>query len=470
MGLLRSFVGSFTARSGLSLVEFVGVVLIATIAGPGVLGAYALFRAVFVVISLFIDFGMDEASIKRIAEGKSQGEFLAALIATKAGLLVPVAIAVLLFRAPVARYIGDPITVPFLLVISFLELFAESIYAGLHGEGLVGRAELSLFTNVVGKVLAWIVLLPLGYGLAGLLTGILLGSCLQIVVGFKFLTIQPRVPARRHFESLFRFGRFSWLGAIRERAWIWLDTLILGFFVSSELIGIYEFSWRLSAAFFLVSSAISSTLFANVDRLLREDGLDVVRETLEESLVYTGIVAIPGLVGGVLVAKSLLAVFGPAYSNGYLVLVVLILARLAHSYEIVFAKVINALDRPDLTFRADAVFIVLNVVGNTLAVLAIGWVGAAIATALSMTVRTLLTYRYLHSIMDISVPRREILLEGFSALLMGGALFYFTRGGPLSELELAAAIAGGAALYAGLLLVFVDRIRTHVRTAIAVLV
>ena len=47
--------------------------LVATIAGPGVLGAYALFRAVDVVISLFIDFGTDETSIKRIAEGKSQG-------------------------------------------------------------------------------------------------------------------------------------------------------------------------------------------------------------------------------------------------------------------------------------------------------------------------------------------------------------------------------------------------------------
>ncbi|MFC7047032.1 polysaccharide biosynthesis C-terminal domain-containing protein [Halobacteriaceae archaeon GCM10025711] len=382
---------------------------------------------------------------------------------TKAALLLPVAFAVLLFRDGLTSYVGSPLAVPFLLAVAFLELFAESIYAGLHGEQRVGRAELSLFANVAGKVAVWFVLLSLGYGLGGLLVGLLVGSGLQILVGLRFLSIRPAMPARRHFESLFQFSRYSWLGALRERAWIWTDTLVLGFFVSAEFVGVYELSWRLSAAFFLVASAISSTLFANVDLLQRRDGRAAVRDVVEESLVYTGIVAIPGVVGGLVVAKSLLSAFGPAYVVGYAALILLILARLFHSYEVVFAKVINALDRPDLTFRADATFVTLNVVGNVLAIYAFGWVGAAVATLVSMGVRTLLSYRFLHSLIDVPIPRREILLEVLSAALMGGALLYATDGVQLTELETALVIGGGGVLYALLLLVFVGRVRTRVR-------
>ncbi|MFC7047033.1 hypothetical protein ACFQH6_17985 [Halobacteriaceae archaeon GCM10025711] len=71
--LIKSFVGSFAARSGLSLVEFVGIAYVAMVAGAATLGAYSLFRAVFVVVTLFIDFGTKEATIKRIAEGDSRG-------------------------------------------------------------------------------------------------------------------------------------------------------------------------------------------------------------------------------------------------------------------------------------------------------------------------------------------------------------------------------------------------------------
>jgi O-antigen/teichoic acid export membrane protein len=291
-----------------------------------------------------------------------------------------------------------------------------------------------------------------------------------VVVGGWFLTVRPRLPERRHFESLFRFGRYSWLGALRERAWVWLDTLVLGLFVSAEHVGVYELGWRLSAAFFLVSSALSSTLFANVDRLLREQGSDAVSRTVEESLVYTGVVAIPGLVGALVVAEPLLATFGPAYAEGGLVLVVLILARLAHSYEVVFAKVINALDRPDLTFRADVTFVALNIVGNVVAIAAFGWVGAAVASAVSMGVRTVLSYSYLRSLVVLSVPVREVALEALAAVLMGATLLSLVHGDTLGGLELAVTIAGGGVLYAGLLLAFVGRIRTQVRSAVATFV
>ncbi|MFB6183520.1 MAG: lipopolysaccharide biosynthesis protein [Haloarculaceae archaeon] len=468
--LLKSFAGSFVARSGLSLVEFLGVLYVATAAGPSVLGTYVLFRVVFVVVSMVLDFGTREATIKRIAEGDDRGAYLSASLFTKAGLLVPVAVAVVTFRGPLAGYVGSPLVVPFVLVLAVLEVVVETIYAGLHGQQRVGRAELSLFVRVAGKVAVWLVVLPLGYGLYGLLVGVVVGRVLQLLVGVRLLSIRPRIPDRRHFRRLFRFGRYSWLGTVRERAWIWTDTLFLGLFVTSEVVGVYELGWQLSAAFFLVASAISSTLFANVDRLLDREGSDAVRRVVEVSLVYTGVAAIPGVAGALVVGRSLLSAVGPEYAVGYVALVVLVVARLAHCYEVVFEKVVNALDRPDLIFRVDLAFVGLNVVGNLLAIAAVGWVGAAVATTVAMVVRTVMAYRYLDALVDVPIPGREIAMEVLAAAVMAVVLFGLTRGRSLTPVETVAVVGGGGLVYVATLLALDGRIRLRVRTLVGGLV
>lgn len=464
--LVKSSLGSFAAQSGFSLVEFAGTVLVATIGGPSVLGTYVLFVAVYHASVLLSNLGLWEASIKRIAEGESKGEFLAASFLTRGALLVPVALFVVLFRGRIVEYVGEPMAVPFLLATVFAVVFAETVSAGLHGEQLVATSSATQFVGSVGKLAIWVVLLTAGYGVAGLLVGLLAGKLLELLVGVRFLSIRPREPSGRHFRSLFQFSRYSWLSSLRKRAWIWTDTIVLGFFVTSGLIGVYELSWRISAAFFLVSMAVSSVLFANVDRLARQDGPDAVTSAVRESLVYTGIFAIPGVVGGIVMARSVLGIFGSEYVIGYPVFVVLLLARLSHSYENVFGKVVDALDRPDLMFRANAVFIVLNVAGNVVAIATFGWVGAAVATAVSMGVRTLMAYRYLASLIDLQVPSREILLEVLAATVMGVVLLWVTRDGPLNTVQTGLAVAGGAALYGALVLALIGRVRTRVRSLV----
>lgn len=462
--LVKSSLGSFIARSGLSLAEFLGIVYIATIAGPTVLGTYALFVAVYLVLSLFADLGLREAAIKRIAEGSSQEEFFAASLVTRLGLALPVSLGLLLFRGRLVSYIGYPAVVPYLLAILFLSIIADTLFSALQGDQKVARAELTLVTGSIGKLAIWIPLLWFGFGLTGLLIGLLVNEVLRIVVGLHFLSIRPQAPDWYHFRRLFQFSRYSWLGTVRSRAWIWTDTLVLSVFVAPSLVGVYELSWQISGAIFLLSSALGSVLYANVDRLLRREGTDTVSRAINESLAYSGVIAIPGLVGGVVVGDALLSAFGSTYSIGYPIFVVLLLARLLHSYEEIFANVVNALDRPDLIFRANGTFIVLNVTGNFVAVAAFGWIGAAVATAASMGVRTLLSYHYATSLIEVQVPTREILLQGVAALLMGSVLVWAKQGSSFTTAELGLVVVGGAAVYAASVLVLIGRIRGRVRS------
>lgn len=460
--LLQSSLGTFVTRIGMSVAIFLGVFYLAAATEPMVLGVYSLFVAVIRVLDLLTNAGIVEAAQKRISEGTEQAELFSATLLTRLALFAPVALVVVAARGPITSYVGYDLAVPLLLAGAFGYLCRRTLEAGLVGEKKVARAGLLQFAFAVVKLVAWVVLVSLGYGLAGVLAGYVVGQVLAIGVGLALFSLRLTLPSVRHFRSLFRFAKYSWISAVTTQSWVWTDTLVLGAFVVPGLVGVYELSWQLTGVLFLLASAISSTVFATASDLSARGELDQVRQLLERSLVYTGIIAIPGFVGGVILAEPLLAAFGEEYRAGAVVVAVLILARILHSYEVVFAKVTDALDRPDLTLRTNAAFVAVNVVMNVVAIATVGWVGAAVATAGAMVLKTGLAYRYIRSILDFTVPVREILLEAVAALVMGACLLVVVppSTASLPPTELALLVGLGTAIYATAVLLLVDRVRS----------
>lgn len=460
--IARSSLGTFATRIAMSVAEFLGIFYLASAAGASVLGVYSLFMAVVRVVDVVTDAGLSEAGKKRISEGTERNEFFTAALVSRLAIFAAIALVLILFRQPVASYIGYEMALPFLLVASLASLVQRTLDAGLHGERRVARAGLLEFVLSAGRLLTWVVLLTLGYGIVGVLFGVWVGLFVTIAVGVFLLSLRLRRPARRHFESLFRFAKYSWMGAVQETSWLWTDTLVLGLFVAPAFVGIYELSWQITGVLFFVASAISSALFPTISELSARGEDEQVRSLLERSLVYTGLMAIPGFVGGIIFAEPILAAFGEEYRIGAVAVIVLLLARVFHSYEVVFGKVINALDRPDLMFRTNTVFITLNVVLNLIAIVAMGWIGAAFATTVAMVVRTALSYYYIHSLLTFTVPRREIALEVFSALLMGACLVAIVPS--LSSLRISTIVlyvGMGAAIYGIAVVALVERIRVE---------
>lgn len=459
--LLQSSLGTFVTRIGMSVAIFLGVFYLAVATDPMVLGVYSLFVAVIRVLDLLTNAGIVEAAEKRISEGTAQAELFTATLLTRVALFAPVALVVVAARGWIESYVGYDLVVPLLIAGAFGYLCRRTLEAGLVGEKKVARAGLLQFVFAVVKLVAWVVLVSLGYGLFGVLAGYVIGQAFAVGVGVALFTLRLERPSARHFRSLFRFAKYSWISAVTTQSWVWTDTLVLGAFVVPAFVGVYELSWQITGVLFLLASAISSTVFATASDLSAQGEFERVASLLERSLVYTGIIAIPGLVGGAIFAESLLAAFGEEYRAGAVVVAVLILARILHSYEVVFAKVTDALDRPDLTLRTNATFVVANVVLNVVAIATVGWVGAAVATAAAMVLKTGLAYHYIRSILDFTVPVREILLEALAALVMGACLLVLVPPSvtslPLAELALL--IGFGAIVYAAAVLLLVGRVR-----------
>jgi O-antigen/teichoic acid export membrane protein len=101
----------------------------------------------------------------------------------------------------------------------------------------------------------------------------------------------------------------------------------------------------------------------------------------------------------------------------------LILSVVFFGYQQQLLNSIEAIDRPDLAFRINVVFVCLNVVANVLLIYSIGWVGAAIASALSTAVGLVLSFRMLRRQIDVTVPYAELSKQAAAALVMGAVVY-----------------------------------------------
>lgn len=163
-------------------------------------------------------------------------------------------------------------------------------------------------------------------------------------------------------------------------------------------------------------------------------------------------------------------VYVDGFAIGAQVLTIQIVGILAYSYNKQLLNTLNGIERPDLSFRANAVFIGSNLVLNVALVYAIGLVGAAIATATSAGIGLVVGFHYNRSQVAFAVPADEIARQWIAALLMSGVVYTARHLGEatlgwvddLNAVFVVALVGLGAAVYFAILFAISAEFRTTV--------
>jgi O-antigen/teichoic acid export membrane protein len=343
------------------------------------------------------------------------------------GLFVVLAITLFLARNHVNDYVGFPAT-GYIVGMLAVTLAYNVVTATLNGQHLVHLAGVTSPLKTGSRAGIQIAALAAGLGLAGLFGGYILGYLVVTILGGvvvvrslnKFST-----PGWRHFQDLYSYAKYAWIGGLRSKAFNWVDIAVLGFFVSSSFIGFYTAAWNIAQFLIIFGSSVSQTLFPEMSKLSAADDPDAVAELLDTGLSYAGLFLIPGLIGGTLLAERILRIYGPEFVEAELVLSILIVATLVQAYQKQITTTLNAIDRPDLSFRVNVVFIGTNVVLNVVLIYLLGWIGAAVATASSVAISLVVGYYYLSTEINFSVP----IVEHSKQWVAGGLMGAFVLGG-----------------------------------------
>ncbi|TKR25244.1 oligosaccharide flippase family protein [Natronomonas salsuginis] len=411
-----------------SALGFLSTLYFARKLGPEIIGIFSLLMAVITWLSL-ANVGLGEAMKKRISEGNDQGEFLSATILCIIPIAVIVAILAVAFQPTLQNYVDgfdkyvNISIVWFVMGVFLIRTFFQSVFRTLTSQRMVHIRGLLDPVSIGGKSLFQIILVAGGYGLLGMLVGWMLGGLLVGVIGLYWVRIRPARPSKRHFKSLFEYAKFSWLTGLKSRAFNQVDILLLGAFVSSSLVGVYAVAWSIAKFLELFGNSIGQTMFPEISHTSAQDSTEAAAGLLEDSLAFNGLIAIPGLIGGLVLAERLMRLYGPDFTRGGAVLALLILATLVYSYQNQLLNTLNAIDRPDIAFRINVVFIALNAVLNVVLISQYGIEGAAAATVISAAVGLGLSYYALDSLIDFETPVREPTRQIAAALLMGGVIW-----------------------------------------------
>ncbi|KTG30928.1 oligosaccharide flippase family protein [Haloferax profundi] len=386
--------------------------------GSEVLGTYVLILSVLGWVVVGGSAGIPIAIKKRVSETGNRGGYLSSGLALQGAiLLIFIALAVI-FRSQLESYLGVDV-LPFFIAMLCLRtgyVFVVTVLDGqqkVHISSLLDPLDLSVRSGIQ------IVAITVGLSLVGLLWGYIVAGVITVAVGTYFIKFEAVRPTRDRIMDLLSYARYSWVSTIKGRTFTAMDTVILGFFVAKGFIGIYEIAWNIASLFAIFGSSITRTLFPEMSQLSSQGNTERVGELIEAALAYAGLFLFPGLVGAAIVGDTILSIYGTEFVQGYTVLLILIVARLLYAFEMQFTSAIDALNRPEITFRITATFVVLNIVMNVLLIQQFGWEGAAVATALSSGLSAILSYWALSRYIAFSFPFEEIRKQVGAATLMG---------------------------------------------------
>lgn len=411
----------FISKLVASALGFVATVYFARELGAGPLGVYYLVLTIVSWLGIIGNIGITGAITKRVSEGKEESKYAVAGIMLICTLFIFVAICIFFFRTSINSYVNYPAAkfITIILLVTLASSVVSSLLSGLH---LVHFTGLLSPVRIGSRSLLQITAVTAGLGLTGLLAGYIAGYIFVVLVGMFILSrhlSNISFPEKRHFRSLFDYTKFSWLGGLKSKMFSDTDIIVLGFFVPTSLIGVYSVAWNIAMFLILFGGAISTTLFPEMSEKATSEGPQAVASLLEDAISYAGLLLIPGFVGSLIIGDRLLRVYGSEFVQGKHILSILIVAGLVRIYQKQFLNTLNAIDRPDVAFRVNAVFVVANLSLNILLIYLYGWVGAAVATALSVVGSLVFAYQLLSKIISFSIPYREIGRQWVAALLMG---------------------------------------------------
>lgn len=415
----------FASKFLTSVLGFLVTVVLARELGASVLGQYYFVVAIVIWMKIISGQGIQTAAIKRISEGDARSAYLGAAVLLQAVAFTVVSVAFLVGYDLAAAHLDVDLGVQPAAVVGLLatSLFLWTVTNALNGMNLVHLGAILSPVDRLFRSIAQLAVVLAGLGSVKLLlAGYALGEVLAGVIGIAMFAIGPALPSRAQVWSVIHYAKFSWFSGIESRAFSSMDTVVLGLFVTSDLLGIYEIAWNLASTLAMFSAAINQSLFPRISQLSNSQGADAIPGFVDDALAYSGLFIIPGFVGSIILGESLMRIYGPEFQRGALILVILVFARLVYVYESQFTSTLAAVDRPDLAFRVNIVFVGLNLGLNVALVYWYGWYGAAVATVVSAMVGLVMGYYYLSRLITVPRPTREVGNQVGSAIVMGGVV------------------------------------------------
>ena len=470
--------GSISRGAGLFLVgrgckQIVGFLtnfILTRSLGTSLYGTFAYLNVIFTLFMVLTNLGGDKSVLRFIPEfnDRPQLQHITVTLAYGTSLAISVVVAAAVFHfAPLIATLThqSPLFVKVLrvgaIVIPFntLSNVTYSVFKSTE------RMEYFIFSSMLVQPLTRLVFVGgavlVGFSVEGATAALVVSGVLTFATAFVILLKRTQfgkvsVPTRTEADEYYRYSIPLTFNQVGNFLYNRIDILMVGILLSSSAIGIYNIAVMISTILALPLTAfnqlfppIASRLYHNDELAELEDVYGSVTRWIFTLSLFPGIAAI-------LYANSLLSVFGKGFAQGAVVLELFVFAQLTNSVVGPSGFLLMMTDHQNLTLINQVLTGVINTVLNYVLILKFGFVGAAMATSISLggiNVLRIIEVWYLEGLNPYDTAFLKPLVAGVAA---GVVMYLVSLVLSSYVLLVAGGVAGAVAYFAVLFLLGVE--------------
>lgn len=452
----RASIALFSSRLLSHAIGFVSVIYFARVLGASNLGIYFTFHTVVNILSVFSEFGVPGAVVKRISQSESEKQraaYLSGAFALSAVILGLVTVLTVLFRSQLISFTDLSAAVSFLVLVLAANTGDRLMISVLRGERRVAvTAWVELFGQIVRVGLS-VALLLAGFGVLALVYGLAARNIAQTAVAFGLADTGFAMPSRDHLTSLFGFSKYTAGMDVSNLAYNWTDTLVLAALASKAAVGVYEVAWQISMVAVLGARVIGIALAPTVTRWHEDGAITRIESAFTDGITFACLLVVPAFAGAIVLGDDVLRILYQ-YRTGATVLVILMAGQIPQAVKNITQNTLFGIDQPDKVFWTNLLTVTANVMLNVLLVPVYGMIGAAIATFLTAGVAAVSQLLYLRLYISLSANWTALRWQVVIALGMAAVVSVLsTVISPSTEFGLLTLVGIGVLIYGSGILV-----------------
>lgn len=400
--------------------------------GPESFGIYVLAIAVLTIGEIIALLGMENTIVKFVSQFKALNDIprLRGTIFWGIGLVLALSTAICIGLFCMSHFLGShifdkPSLVPVLKIMAFsipVSSLGKVLIASLQGIKLVKYKVLVQQVLIPSSRLVCVVLaIALGYQLVGIAWSYVMAEVLGIIYSGYFLLksfpeIKQKSPRIYEAKAITFFSLSMLFAGMFKRIGARADILIMGHYLSATMVGIYGIAQRFLpliimplAAFNSIFAPIISDLFARK----RKEDLETQFKTVAKWMFMT---SLPIFTILIFFSKQILSIFGSGFIAGSLAMMILCIGQMVNAATGSVGFMLMMTGRPLANSLNSGLLCTTNILLNIYLIPRYGIVGAACASAFSITAIQLLRLAEVWYFLRMHPYRWDFLKPVFSGL------------------------------------------------------
>jgi len=367
--------------------------------------------------------------------------------------LVSLLFSILMFfvAMPLATiFFGGAEAAKFIKIAAFL-VFILSLNS-VTSQYFVARRQIRWYTsfNIMQIFLELLVLSYLalsGFGLFNIIIATMAIRALLFVTGL--IVIKRQIPLALPCWAILRPYLVFGLPLLLATVCFWLLDLsnryIIGYFLDISSVGIYSVSYQIGSIVNFYWAPIGVVLLPAIAPLYEKGDIQSAKIYLSHSLKFFLVLTIPSVFGLSILSKSILKTLTtPEFIQGYLVILIVAMAKAILSVGLFYQTVLMLAKRTNTVSILYAITAVVNLTTNVILVPRMGILGAATATLASFIIHFVMLYTLGTKELTFEVDLKFIMKSFISAMVMGAVIYFINSVGLVNLLI---SVVVGAAVY-----------------------